>query len=96
MTDQPKAFDPKAFLEFVKGKPGDEGYNYNDTHNCALCQFARDAFGWAEARAGGRYFYQHDHYFDTLRTVSDAIADTIVARPHRFGALAKRLEALDL
>lgn len=77
-----KPFDPVEFLAFVKGKPGDEEYDWLDPHECACGQFAT-SLGW-------------DGDLDSVwrADLEGQFGKYAIQFPRTWSALASRLESL--
>ena len=103
-TDAPVSpdFTVAEFLDWVRTKPADEAYDYNDPSDCAICQFLRDAGRCDRPSVGTTVWNRLGHLFDGGPTYTlpahvskasmgrdeDAVSDWT------FGALATRLQAL--
>lgn len=77
-----------ALVAWLLKQPADKSYYYYDSRVCACAQFCRKTRSWHDWfwRYGKRAEHEHEVWvrFDTLAAY----------KPHTFGALLQRVEAL--
>jgi hypothetical protein len=82
-------------LAWARTKPADERYDYEDSGNCALCQYLREVTGDEEPSVGSTIYYPITGGVAPLPDwANDAAVGDGKPKSHTFGLFVKRLEAL--
>lgn len=61
----------EKFMAWLENKSGH--YSYLDNRNCALAQYLKDQFPFAEIQVGGATFYINDEYYDIPENIKVAL-----------------------
>lgn len=79
-------FSLDSLITWLERQPPDREYDYGDTENCALCQYAK-SIGYENPRAGGNYIREFD---SCTRNYIPNSEDVVAPDPWTFGAALER------
>lgn len=87
-------FDLQQLLAWARTKPADEGYDYADYRNCAICQFLRETGRCDDPAVSENHWRDRTAYPIAYRYFEDRLRIAANHDEQTFGALVTRLEAL--